>query len=78
MNKKATEEMFFGLTCNEGQQVLREAIMSDDNQVIMVNAVAGSGKTLLAVACARLLCAYKEYDGAVYIFPTVEEGSLGY
>lgn len=75
---KKSEDMFFGITCNEGQQALREAIMDDNNQVIMVNAVAGSGKTLISVACARLLCAYKNYDSAVYIFPTVEEGSLGY
>ncbi len=70
--------MFFGITCNDGQENLRQAIMNKDNQVIMVNATAGSGKTLLAVACARLLTAYDGYDGAVYVFPTVEEGALGY
>ncbi len=78
MGKKKTDDMFFGITLNEGQEVLRDAIMSEDNQVIMVNAVAGSGKTLVSVACARLLCAYKGYDSAVYVFPTVEEGALGY
>lgn len=78
MSKKTADDMFFGITCNEGQEQLRQAIMDDNNQVIMVNAVAGSGKTLISVACARLLCAYHGYDGAVYIFPTVEEGSLGY
>lgn len=75
---KKTEDLFFGIVCNEGQKAFKDAIMDDNNQVIIVNATAGSGKTLIAVACARLLCAYKGYDEAVYIFPTVEEGSLGY
>lgn len=72
------EDMFFGLTLNEGQQVFKDAIMSGQNQVVMCNAVAGAGKTLLAVACAKLLCAYGKYENAVYVFPTVEEGTLGY
>lgn len=78
MKKKTTDDMFFGLTCNEGQEAFKNAIMDDSNQVIIANATAGSGKTLLAVACARLLYANNGYDGAVYVFPTVEEGSLGY
>lgn len=78
MSKRSDESLFFGIECNDGQAKLRDAIMNDDNQVIIVDAVAGSGKTLIAVACARVLCAYKGYDGAVYVFPTVEEGSLGY
>ena len=78
MGKKKSEDMFFGIMCNDGQQVLKEAIMNPDNQVIAVNAVAGSGKTLIATACARLLCAHEDYDGTVYIFPTVEESSLGF
>ena len=70
--------LFFGLSLNEGQQVFKDAIMSGKNQVVMCNAVAGAGKTLLAVACAKLLCAYGKYESAVYVFPTVEEGTLGY
>lgn len=71
-------EVFFGLKLNNGQEKLKEAILNDSNQVIAVDAVAGSGKTLLAVACARLLVAYDGYDEAVYVFPTVEENSLGF
>lgn len=70
--------MFFGLTLNDGQKAMKDAIMSPDNQVIMVNAVAGSGKTMLAIACARMLQAYHGYSGVVYVFPTVEENTLGY
>ena len=78
MAKPTDDTLFFGIKCNDGQEVFKNAIMDDNNQVVIVNSVAGSGKTLIAVACARLLCAYHGYDGAVYIFPTVEEGSLGY
>lgn len=70
--------MFFGLTLNDGQKAMKDAIMSPNNQVVMANAVAGSGKTMLAVACARMLQAYHGYDGVVYVFPTVEENTLGY
>lgn len=72
------EDMFFGLTLNEGQQVFRDAIMSEDKQVIIANAVAGSGKTLIAVACARMLQAYHGYDGVVYVFSANQEQALGY
>lgn len=75
---KPPEDMFFGLTLNDGQKAMKDAIMSPNNQVVMANAVAGSGKTMLAVACARMLQAYHGYDGVVYVFPTVEENTLGY
>lgn len=70
--------MFFGLVLNDGQKAMKDAIMSPDVQVVMCDAVAGSGKTLTAVACARMLQAYHGYDGVVYVFPTVEENTLGF
>ena len=72
------EDMFFGLTLNEGQQVFRDAIMSEDKQVVMCDAVSGSGKTLVATACARMLQAYHGYDGVVYVFSANQEQALGY
>ncbi|MBT2759864.1 PhoH family protein [Paenibacillus sp. ISL-20] len=44
-----------------------------DNQVTIVNACAGSGKTTLAVACAKFL-----KRDLIYIFSPVEEDVLGY
>ena len=53
--------------------------MSNEYNFILADATAGSGKTLLAVACANILVnTNKSYKSAVYIFPTVEESSLGY
>ena len=72
------EDMFFGLTLNEGQQVFRDAIMSENKQVVIANAVAGSGKTLIATACARMLQASHGYAGVVYVFSANQEQALGY
>lgn len=78
MSKKKYHELFCGITCNEDQEKLKQAILDDDTQVVIVDATAGAGKTLIAVACAKQLVSYNDYDGAIYIFPTIEETSLGY
>lgn len=44
-----------------------------DNQLTIVNARSGTGKTTLAVACAKLLG-----KPLVYIFSPVEEGKMGF
>jgi predicted ribonuclease YlaK len=44
-----------------------------DNQLTIVNARSGTGKTTLAVACARLLG-----KPLIYTFSPVEEGTMGF
>lgn len=44
-----------------------------DNQLTIVNAKSGTGKTTLAVACAKLIG-----KPMIYTFSPVEEGSLGF
>jgi phosphate starvation-inducible PhoH-like protein len=44
-----------------------------DNQITFVNAKSGTGKTTLAVACAKILG-----KPLIYTFSPVEEGSLGF
>ena len=78
MAKKKTDDIFYGFLLNEHQEKFKEAIMDDEHNVVIADATAGSGKTLLAVACAKILCKTNKYKSAVYIFPTVEESSLGY
>ena len=78
MAKKKNDDIFYGFELNEEQQKFKGEIMSDEHNVIIADATAGSGKTLIAVACAYILCKSGKYDSAVYIFPTVEEASLGY
>lgn len=77
--KKNNNDIFYGFILNEYQEIFKNAIMSDENNVILVDATAGSGKTLLAVACANILINRDhKYDSAIFVFPTVEESSLGY
>lgn len=79
MGKRNNSDIFYGLVLNDDQKKFRDAIMSDEYNFILADATAGSGKTLLAVACANLLINQdKKYKSAIYIFPTVEESSLGY
>lgn len=78
MAKKKHNDLFFGIQCNEDQEKLRDAILGDEYNVILCDSTAGSGKTLISVACARLLCSDYGYDSAVYIFPTSSEATLGY
>lgn len=79
MAKRKNDDIFYGFVLNEGQEAFRDAIMSDENNVILADATAGSGKTLLAVACANILINRDhKYDSAIYVFPTIEESSLGY
>ena len=78
-SRKNKDDIFYGFVLNEYQQKFVDAIMSDDHNFILVDATAGSGKTLLAIACANLLINRdNKYDSATFIFPTVEESSLGY
>ena len=78
MAKKKNDDIFYGFNLNEDQEKLRDVILSGENKVILCDATAGSGKTLIAVACAHILCKTERYKSAIYIFPTVEESSLGY
>ena len=78
MAKKKFHELFSGIVCNEYQEKFRDAVMDDNNNFILVDAVSGSGKTLIAVTCAKQLVANGHYQSAVFIVPTVEEQSLGF
>lgn len=78
MAKKKFHELFSGIVCNEDQKRFRDAVMDDKNNFILVDAVSGSGKTLIAVTCAKQLVANGHYRSTVFVVPTVEEQSLGY
>ena len=79
MAKKNNNDIFYGFVLNEYQQKFVDAIMSDEHNFILADATAGSGKTLLAVACANLLINRdNRYKSAEFIFSVIEEGTLGY
>ena len=77
--KKNDNDIFYGFALNEDQEKFKKALMDDNVQVVIYDATAGNAKTLLTVACAKIkVLGEGKYDGAVYVFPTVEESTLGY
>jgi len=67
------DNLLFGFEpkLTEEQRIYVDSIF--DNQLTIVNAKSGTGKTTLAVACAKLLG-----NDLVYIFSPVEEDKMGY
>lgn len=78
MTKKKYHELFSGIVCNSDQERFRDAVMDDGNNFILVDAVSGSGKTLIAVTCAKQLVSHGHYNSCVFIVPTTSEQELGY
>jgi phosphate starvation-inducible protein PhoH and related proteins len=70
-------EMFFGLKLTDEQKAYIKSIL--ENKITFVNAPAGSGKTTIAVAMARLLKEHtKSSPDLYYTFSPVEEGKMGF
>lgn len=67
------DTMFFGFAdkLTDEQRIYVDSIF--DNQLTIVNARSGTGKTTLAVAAAKLIG-----KPLVYIFSPVEEGKMGF
>jgi len=72
------DNMFFGLKLDEQQETLRNAIYGEDYDIIFVNSKAGTGKTLIAVATAKMLVASGRHDGLVYIVSPTQEQKQGF
>jgi len=71
MGLPKSAELFFNIKLTKEQRNFADAIF--DKTVVFVNARSGSGKTTVAVGCAKVMG-----KPLHYIFPTVEEGALGY
>jgi predicted ribonuclease YlaK len=79
MAKKISDDnLFFGIKLTEEQKEFRDAIYDDLHSLVICDSKSGSGKTTVAVACARLLVAENKYDSVLYIFSPVQESVLGY
>lgn len=75
-------ELFYGLPLTQEQRNYANAIF--DKRMIWVDAKSGSGKTTVAVGCAKLLHEQAKKAGnplgkpLLYIFAPVQEKALGY
>ena len=78
MARKKFHELFSGIICNDDQAKFRDAVMDDANNFVLVDAVSGSGKTLIAVTCAKQLVSHGHCRSCMYIVPTTSEQELGH
>ena len=70
---------FFGITPDEDQQKLINAVWSRNKRVYLVDSIAGSGKTLISTALGILMVKYGLYQKIVYItFPGIYEKTQGF
>lgn len=71
---------FYGMKLDTEQERMVEAIMDPAKLIVFCNAVAGTGKTTVAMGAANLLVQDKrtEYDGILYIVSPYGEQKQGF
>ena len=79
-DNRLPKNMFYGMTLDEEQIALVEAIKDPGKSVVFCDAPAGTGKTTLAMGVANILVQDKrnELDGIVYIVSPYGEQKQGY
>lgn len=72
--------LFYGMELDEHQQVFVKALQNPKKTIVFCNAVAGTGKTTLAMGVANMLVKDKRnnYNGILYIVSPYGEGRQGY
>ena len=71
-------DAFYGLKLDEEQLAFANAIWNPDVDIVFVDAVAGTGKTTIAVGVANLLVHYGFYDELIYIMSPYGERKQGW
>ena len=62
-----SDHTFFGLPLDDEQIKFRDAIWSNDYDIVLCEAKSGTGKTTIAVATAMLMYEYGLIDSIVYM-----------
>jgi len=76
--EKLENHIFYGLVLDEEQKAFRDAIWSNEYDIVFCNATAGCGKTTIATGVANLLVKHGRYKGIVYIVSPCEESRQGF
>ena len=69
---------FYGFKLSQEQRTFINAVWNPDNLVVICNAKAGTGKTLLSLGVASLLVQYGLYEKIYYIMSPTQEQIQGY
>lgn len=72
------DHSFFGIKTNPGQTIFRDAIWNSKNKIVFCNAVAGTGKTLIAAAAAVLMVKTGQFDEIVYLASPINNDREGF
>lgn len=79
MAKKIDKDhMFFGLELTDEQKEFRDAIYSDEIDIVFCNSKSGTGKTLITVAISKLLVSENRYDGLIYVVSPTQQQVNGF
>ena len=71
------QEMFYGVRLDDDQHVFANAIWNKDNDIVFVNAKAGTGKTFVATGVANMLVQYNLFSDIIYIMSPYGEKKQG-
>lgn len=69
---------FYGLELDDEQKAFRDAIWDPDTDIVFVNAVAGTGKSTVALGTANLLVQYGRYNKIMYLMAPTAQEKLGH
>lgn len=77
---ESDSHLFYGMELDDQQQAFVQAIKNPEKIIVFCNAVAGTGKTTLAMGAANMLVKDKRtaYNGIIYIVSPYGEGRQGY
>ena len=72
------DSLFYNIVLDDEQLKYANAIWNPETIITMVNARAGSGKTVIACGVANMLVKFGFYDGILYVASPTQEQKQGY
>lgn len=76
--KRPDDRLFYGMTLTEEQEAVYVALFDENIRIVWIDAMAGTGKTTLAVGVGKILVHGEKYGHVEYMFATPYESKMGY